>query len=72
MISFTILVAIFDWLSKKNKINILNEWVGLKDEDSKMFSSKSYFKSKNNIVSINLNQSNNCCLYSLRSKDLSI
>ena len=29
------------------------------------------FESKNKIVNINLNQSNNCCLYSLKSKDLS-
>ena len=27
-------------------------------------------ENKNNIITINLNQSNNCCLYSLKSKDL--
>ena len=30
----------------------------------------SYFKNKNNIISINLNQSSNCCLYSYGTKDL--
>ena len=38
--------------------------------DSKFIQPRSYFKSKNNIVSINLNKSNNGCLYSLKSKDL--
>ena len=28
------------------------------------------FESENNIISIKLNQSNNCCLYCLKSKDL--
>ena len=27
-------------------------------------------RKKNNIISINVNHSNNCCLYSLKSKDL--
>ena len=34
------------------------------------FYTKSSFKSKNNIISINLNQSNNCYLHSLQSKYL--
>ena len=29
---------------------------------------KSYFKGNSNIISINLNLSNNCCLYSLENK----
>ena len=50
----------------------MNEQIGYKSGDTIQFIMKIYkqsliFESKNNIISINLNQPNNCCLYFLGS-----
>ena len=46
----------------------------IKNRDNKQFLEvlykKSYFENKDNIISINLNQSNIYCLYSLKTKYL--
>ena len=48
-----------------NRINGNNKWF-----TAVLYKEGSVFKSKNNIISISLNESNNCCLYSLESEHL--
>ena len=53
----------YTWLYQENKKSTKQCLIWMKNSIEK-WRTESYFESKNNIISINLDQSNNCCLYS--------